>query len=324
MSDRFYADSMEDLALDEAEGAADLSDDAADYGDLDAGDDSDEFLRTIIGGVGRIAGGLLGGGGGGDGFDEMDLGDDEFDAADEFAESEGADYDSFEDAVADALETEDTDEFFRRIARIARSVGRGVGRVARVVAPIASAIPIPQVQAVGRIAGLLGRAMFDGGDEFDALDEVFDEAEADNAIDGAAPIIAGLTIRSRMPGVARAPQAVRRQLVRSVAAATRTIARRQGPRAARAVPAVVGRVQQAVRRRALPARRAPQAVRQIAQRVARSPRLARGLAQQTRPQAAPPPGRVRRTTAGAAAAPGGRRLRTFNLRGPVQITIRGR
>lgn len=320
MSDRFYADSMEDLALDEAEGAADLSDDAADYGDLDAGDDSDEFLRTIIGGVGRIAGGLLGGGG--DGFDEMELGDDEFDSADEFAEGDGGDYDSFEDAVADALETEDTDEFFRRIARIARSVGRGVGRVARVVAPIASAIPIPQVQAVGRIAGLLGRAMFDGGDEFDALDEVFDEAEADNAIDGAAPIIAGLTIRSRMPGVARAPQAVRRQLVRSVAAATRTIARRQGPRAARAVPAVVGRVQQAVRRRALPARRAPQAVRQIAQRVARSPRLARGLAQQARPQAAQQTGHVRRNVTGATA--GGRRLRTFNLRGPVQITIRGR
>jgi len=333
MSDRFYEDSMDDLALDEAEGAADLSDDSADFADVDSGDESDEFLRGLIGGVGRIAGGLMGGGagGGGEGFDEMDLGDDEFDAAgDEFADADSGDNESFEDSVADALESEDTDEFFRRIAGIARRVGRTVGRVARVVAPIASAIPIPQAQAVGRIAGVLGRVLFDGADEFDALEDVFEEAEADNAIDAAAPIIAGLTIRSRMPGIARAPQGVRRQLVRSVAQATRTIARRQGPRAARVMPAVVGRVQQAVRRRAIAPRRVPAAVRQMAQRVARNPRLIRGLVQQARVQAGRRPARVRRNAQGGVApavvAPGaivgGRRPRSFSLRGPVQITIR--
>src|SRR6185503_11066741 len=124
MSDRYMEDSMEDLAYDEAEGAADGYEDEGDFGDADEGED--EFLRGIIGGIGRVAGGLLGGGGaasggggGGDGFDE---GDDEFEAGgDGFDEGDGesSDYDAFEDAVADALDAGDTDEFFRRIARVA-------------------------------------------------------------------------------------------------------------------------------------------------------------------------------------------------------------
>lgn len=323
MSDRFSEDSMEDLAFDEAEGAADMYDDSGDYADVDAGE-GDEFLRGIIGGIGRIAGGLLGGGGGGDGFDELDGGDEFELEADGFEEDYGED--SFEDAVADALESEDTDEFFRRIAGIARRVGgvarrvgRGVGQVARTVAPLASMIPLPQAQAVGRIAGLLGRVLADGADEFDALEELFEHAEMEDAVDAAAPLIAGLTIRSRMPGIARAPRPVRRQMVRNVTQATRTLARSAGPRAARAVPGVVGRVQQGVRSRAIPARRAPQAVRAVAQRVARNPRAVRNMAQRARATA--PAARTRR--GGAAGGCAHCRGRSFRLRGPVQVSIRG-
>jgi hypothetical protein len=133
----------------------------------------------------------------------------------------------------------------RQVGRVGGRVARGVGQVARTVAPIASMIPLPQAQAVGRIAGLLGRVMADGGDEFDALEDLFDLAEDEDAIDAAAPIIAGLTVRQRMPGVARATPQVRRQMVRGVTQATRTLARRQGPQAARAVPGVVQTVQRA-------------------------------------------------------------------------------
>lgn len=326
MSDRFADEGMEDLAYDEAEGAADQYDEGADLGDMDAGEEGDEFLRGIVGGIGRIAGGLMGGGGG-DGFDEL-AGDDEFDALDEGdgfeGDAEEASFEAFEDAVADALEAEDSDEFFRRLAGIARRVGRTVGQVARVAAPIARLIPHPAAQAVGRIAGVLGQNL---ADEFDVLEDVFDEAEAEDAIDAAAPLVAGLTIRSRMPGVARAPRPMRRQLVRSVAQATRVLARRHGPRAARAVPAVVGRVQQAVRRRAVPVRRTPQAVRAMVQRVVRNPRAVRSLVQQARVLA---PAHVRRIHrrhphwVGVSGPASSRRARTFNLRGPVQITIRGR
>jgi hypothetical protein len=342
MSDRHLDDSMEDLALDEAEGAADGYEDEADFGEGDESGEDDEFLRGLIGGIGRVAGGLLGGGGGGDGFDEFAEGDgadegDALDEGDEFDAGDGYDTDAFENAVADALDAGDSDEFLRRIGNIARNVGRAAGRVgrtvgnvARVVAPIASAIPLPQAQAIGRIANVVGRLMADGADEFEALEELFDYAESDD-IDAAAPVIAGLAIRQRMPGVARAPRPVRRQVVRGVTRATRTLTRAQGPRAARAVPAVVQRVQQGVRRRRVPPRRAGAAAQRVAQRVAQSPRAVQQLVQRARAAA---PARVRRMHAARAAGMGGvapiagtcpscRRTRTFNLRGPVQISIRG-
>ncbi|QSA97003.1 hypothetical protein [Methylococcus sp. EFPC2] len=271
----FEADVMDDLFYDEAEGPARHFDE---YDEYDAYEGSDEFLRSIIGGVGRVVGGLMGGGG--EGFDEYD----EWDAY-ESDEYEGDAIDAMEEAVVDALDAEDTDEFFRRLARgigrvargavrVARRVAPVVGRIARTVAPIASAIPLPWTQAIGRVAGVMGRLMADEADEFEALDEMFDLAEVDD-IDAAAPVIAGLTIRTAMPGVARLPRAQRRQLVRSATQAVRTVARRQGPQAARALPAVVGAVQRGVRQRRIPPRAVPQAIRRTATRVAQSPRLVR-------------------------------------------------
>jgi hypothetical protein len=269
-----------------------------------------------------------------DEFDELDAGDDEFDAsADGFDEMEDwGDVDQYEDmdvmdameeAVADALGAEDTDEFFRRLARGIRRVAQGagrlarraapvVGRIARTVAPIASAIPLPWTQAIGRVAGVVGRLMADEADEFEALDEMLDWAEDENAIDAAAPVIAGLTLRSTVPGVSRLPRATRRQLVRSVSRATRTIARRQGPQAARVMPRVVQSAQRTVRRRGLPARTLPQAVRRATAQVARSPRLVRRLARTGAP-----------VTGRGAACPHCGRRRTYTLRGPVRISIQG-
>jgi hypothetical protein len=55
--------------------------------------------------------------------------------------------------------------FFRRIARGIRSVARRavpvLGRVARVVAPIAAMIPLPQAQAIGRTANITGQKLED-------------------------------------------------------------------------------------------------------------------------------------------------------------------
>jgi len=347
MSDRFAEDSMEDLALDEAEGSAEAEEGFDEYeggeGDEGEGDESDEFLRGLLGRVARpalraagraagraasrAAGGLLGGAarGGAQGLDDFE-GEDDFDAYDDDAPNPGDAYDSMEDAVADALAADDTDEFLRRLRNVARRaaqgaarVGRGVGQAARVIAPIARAIPLPQAQAVGRIAGALGRVLFDGADEFDALDEVFDELEGDDAIDAAAPVVAGLALRSRMPGIAQAPRHLRQQMVRSAAQATRRVAAQQGiPTARHALSGAVQRVQQAVRRRAISPRQAPQALRQLGQRAARNPRAARALAQQA--QASAPAGR----RAGRGGCPHCGRTRNLRFRGPVHIAIRGR
>lgn len=318
MSD-LYSDVMDDLVDEAAEGPArsayDAGDEFDEFDELDAGDAGDEaddeFLGRIIGGPGQALGGALGA--------------DEFEAFDEFGEGDSfedyADVESFEDAVADALDAADSDEFLRRLRRfagraikVARRVGRGVGQVARVVGPIASMIPIPQAQAIGRIANIAGRLLADGADEFEAIDELVDNWD-DDAIDAAAPVIAGLTIRRVMPGVARLPRRARRQLVRSVSQATRTVVRRQGAPAARAVTRIVQGAQRAVRQRRLPVRAVPQAVRRASQRVAASPRAAQRLA---RPLVrAGGPGIVRGMVSR-------RSPRSFSLRGPVTITIQGR
>jgi hypothetical protein len=301
MSDRVLDDSMEDLGLDEIEGAAEGYTDEGDFGD--AGDDSgdDEFIRAAIGGAARPGAAATRG----DGFESLDDGD-EF-SADEGDHLDGGDsYDSeaFEDAIADALDAGDSDEFLRRIRRIAgaaargaQRIGRGVGAAARTIAPIARLIPLPQAQAIARVANVLGRTLADGADESEALEDLFDYAETED-VDAAAPVIAGLALRQRMPGLARAPRNVR-----------------QGPAAARVVPALVQRVQRGVQRRAIPPRQAGAAVQRIAQRIARNPRAIQNLAQRAR-------GIVGRAPRGA--CPHCRRSRSFTLRGPVQLTIRSR
>jgi hypothetical protein len=235
-----------------------------------------------------------------------------------------ADYsDAADDLVADALDAEDTEEFFRRIGRVAgqavstaRRVGRRVGQVARTVAPIASAIPLPQAQAIGRIANIAGGLLADGADDFELLDSLIDLAEEEGDIDAPAPIIAGLTVRNMLPGVTRASRPVRRQVVRSVTQATRTMVQRQGVPAARAVPQVVRTVQRTAAQRRLPTRQLPQAIRRTAARVAASPQLTRRMTQATRRQR-PVRGRSRRV------GPAGAGLtERYSISGPVEIVIR--
>jgi len=247
----FETDVMDDLSFDAAEGPS-LSPQAfdayeEDYGDeFDAYDedegDSDEFLGGLIRGVGQ----LIGGASGADEYDEYDDGFDEgdeydaaeayneFDAYDEFDEAdeyESEAFEAFEDAVADAMDAEDTDEFLRRLRRIAsgavniaRRAAPVVGRIARTVAPIASAIPLPQAQAIGRIASLAGRLMADGADEYEALDAMIDMADEYDAIDAAAPMIAGLALRTATPRIARAARPVRRQAVQALSRSVQTLA----------------------------------------------------------------------------------------------------
>jgi hypothetical protein len=250
-----------------------------------------------------------------DGFTE-DLGEDYF--------HEEVDAYAFEDAIADALDAEDTEEFLRRVSRIARravgiarQVGRGVGQVARVVGPIASAIPLPQAQAIGRIASIAGRVLADGADEFELLDDLIDLADEEGAIDAAAPVIAGLTVRTVMPSATRLSRPVRRQVVRSVTQATRAIVRRQGAPAARAIPQVVRAVQRTATQRRMPARQLPQAIRRTAARVAASPQLTRRLAQTTRRQ-------PRSRTRGRRLATAGGFPQRYSVSGPVEIIIRRR
>lgn len=214
--------------------------------------------------------------------DEFDAYDDEFDAYD--ADDAFEEGDAFEDAMVDALEAEDSDEFFRRIARgirsaanVARTVGRGIGSVARVVAPIASAIPLPQAQAIARVARVAGRVLADGADEFEAIDALVDLAETEDLMDAAAPAIATMAVHGTMPQAARLPANTRQQLVRATTQTAQTIAQRQGAQAVRALPAVVQTAQQVARQQGLPPRALPQVIQRVGARLSRNPQMLRRL-----------------------------------------------
>jgi hypothetical protein len=306
MSDRFESDMMEDMLSEAGEGPAqsgfDAGEDSADS--WDAGEEEgDEFT---------VPGGRAGAQGADEYEDEGDEGYDEFDAG----YDEGSP-NSFEDAVADALEEDDADEFFRRLRRIARGVARGaqavgrrVGQVARVAAPILRAIPLPQAQALSRVASVAGRLLADGADEFEAIDHLVDEYD-DDAIDAAAPILAGMTLRRVMPQVARMPVQARRQLVRGVTQATRMLVRQQGAPAARAAARIVQTAQRAVRQRQMPPRAIPRAVRRAAQRVAQTPAALQRLARPLSGGGAP----------GMPARYGAARTRRIVVRAPGAVTI---
>jgi hypothetical protein len=360
--DRFEADVMDDLMYEAAEGpatrnpmnAGDEYDEAGEWDGADEGDD--EFAGPSIGGQ-IVRSRRYDEADETDEADEWDGGDegDEFEASDEYDAIDEADtmyseFDAMEEAVADALDAGDSDEFFRRLSRIARSavnvartVGRGIGQAARVVGPIASMIPLPQAQLIGRIANVAGRLLADGADEFEMLDDLVDGLD-EESVDAAAPVLAGVLLRRALPSVARATPSVRRAAVHGIAQAMRTAARAQGVPATRAVARAVRATRSIAQRRQM----APPAAARIAMRaalaVARRPQTARRLSRPLVPTSrrATPRGQGARAVA-RNVAPIARRVaatgsrgrdsaygcphcgrRHLRLQGPVTIIIRGR
>jgi hypothetical protein len=212
----------------------------------------------------------------------------EFDEAEEFdapEQLEASDHieapepleaaEEFEEAITDALEAEDIDEFFGGF----RNVLKTVGRVARKVAPIAKMIPIPQAQIIGGAADLIGNVLADEGDEMDAMDALADFADEEDGFEPLAPAIAGLAIRGALKHkAAKIPREQRRQLVKAVSTVTKHIARKHGPRALAAVPALVSAARRVVLRKRLPVSQLPHVVKRAARAVLRSPRALRKFA----------------------------------------------
>lgn len=349
--DAFDTDVMDDLAYDAAEGPAERSptydsyedefenefdayaDDGDDYitdeyDDSFEDDDDDEYEDEF----------------GEEGFDVYDEyeadGYDEFDAFDAY---EGDMVDAFEDALADALDAEDADEFFKRLRRIARKVVSGarkgvraIGKVARTVAPIAKAIPLPQAQAIGRIASVAGRLMADGADEYEVLDAMIDMAEEYDAFDAAAPMIATAALRKTTPRLRRASKPARRSAVNAVSRSVKTLARRQGGSGARAAV----RVARTVGRRPIPTRAIAPTVKKITPKLARKPASVRKLSRPLSPMrgrrsamrpAMKSPAKslplrtfMRKPATGAASGqcPTCGETKQFRLRGPVTVTLR--
>src|SRR5262249_17934965 len=151
------------------------------------------------------------------GFESEEFEEFDEEGFDEFEEGEGFEEEGFEEEMAYALAAEDTDEFFRRIARLARRAAPILGRVARVAAPILSRIPPPYAQIAGRVAGVAGRLLPQAESEEEAL-EAFAELAVANP--RAIPIVAGIAARTIVGRRgATMPAAARRAAVRNVSRA---------------------------------------------------------------------------------------------------------
>src|SRR5262245_60234018 len=183
-------DLYEELGFEEAEGEAEgfeeeaegfeeeaegFEEEAEGFEEEAEGFEEDSFLRSALGGI-------LGAEG--EGFEEDMLGAEE----EEFEEGEG--FEEFEDEMAYALGAEDSDEFFRRLRRIARRAAPVIGRIARVAAPILSRIPHPYAQVAGRVAGVAGRLLPQAED--DALDAFAELAAVNPRV---IPLVAGIAAR---------------------------------------------------------------------------------------------------------------------------------
>ncbi|MET0091450.1 MAG: hypothetical protein ABW068_15780 [Candidatus Thiodiazotropha sp.] len=246
-------DLFEDLAYEEAEGMAAM-DEAYAFDDLEMDDFDDEFDDEVDFDEGMDEGVYA--------FDEFD---DEFDEVDdfydEFDEYEAYDEFAFEDAdeamddiMAYALGAEDADEFFGRLFKKLKSFGKKVvsgikkaapvvGKIAGGISRVASLIPHPAAQAIGRVAGVVSkgarlaqRLRMEGASEEEAL-EAFAELAAEDP--RAIPMVAGLTAKTILKSKsARLSPAARKRVVKQMKGAAKTLVHKQGPKAIRALPKI--------------------------------------------------------------------------------------
>jgi hypothetical protein len=351
---QFETEVMQDLAggtpfsAEDAAVEASLADDEFDegfQGDALDQDDWSEHLDGFEEGMDGIEGEALAEGydedlavdGVAEGVDE-DLMD--FDAAQGATDLAAA----LEDAVGDALDAEDSDEFLsqllrgvRRVAGLARRglgaaqgvagaarrgvaaarrPGRGSRPTGRPRAGGAPRLP-PALQSIlGRLLPMLQQQAAQGADELELFEDLADWFE-DEGVDEALPVLAGIAARAAVrPLIRRAGTALSRgagrALVRGATRAARTLVGQAGPGAVRALRPIARSVGRAAARRGAPPAALPAAVRRTAAQVAAQPALVRRLSRPGLSAGRAVP--ARRPVAG--------RPRRFVVNGPVEIIVR--
>lgn len=264
-----------------------------------------------------------------DAMDELEAADDYYDEFEGFDEFEGG-YDEAEDTLdnvmAYALGAEDADEFFGRLVKgfrkafskvkkVVKKAAPVVGRIARGVSRVASVIPHPYAQAIGRVAGIVGkgarlaqRLRMEGASEEEAL-EAFAELAAKDP--RALPIVAGLTARTVLKSKgARLSMPARKKVVKQMKGAAKTLVRKRGPAAIRALPKIAKSVKRTAAVKGTPSVTAAKVVRRTAAKVARSPTLTRKLAK--------PSAKAKRIVRKAKVSV---KPRSYTIPGPARITI---
>lgn len=319
-----YEDDMfDDLAYDEAEGAADaFGDEFDEFDDYDEFDEFDEFDEyddydeyDELDAMSAY-----------DDYDEFDDYDeyDEFDEYDDYDEFDDYEEDAFDSMLAYALAAEDEDEFFGKlfkgIKKFAKKAGRAikkaapvVGKIARVAAPILSKIPHPYAQMGAKAAKLLGRLRMEGASEEEALEAFAELAARDPR---ALPIVATIGARTILKSKAkRMSPTARKRAVKDVKAAAKTLIRAKGPKAVRALPRIVKSSKKMAARKGTPPPLRTKVVKAAAKKVARSKALTARLAK-------PKMKAVATVKKAGVAKPAASAIgRSYVIPGPARITI---
>ena len=299
----------EDLAYEEAEGMSDFYDedlemDEMDYYDEDEfdedEDDEDEYETSDYFD---------------DEFDDFDEVD-EYDDFDEYDEFEDEEEDAMDSIMAFALDSEDTDEFFKKLfrgvkkfakkaVRVARKAAPIIGKIGRIAAPILSAIPLPQAQLAARLAKMAGRLRAEGASEEEILDVMAEIATKDRR---AIPIVAGLTAKTILKGKGRSMSfGARKKVVKDMKKAAKVLVRKQGPKAIRALPKIAKSVKRTTARKGTPIKAKVMIVKRTAMKVAKSPTMTRKLAKPS----------VKAKMAARKVVKG----KSYTIPGPAKITI---
>jgi hypothetical protein len=245
-------DIMEDLAYAEAEGPADMFESEADSLD---GFESDGLEDMADAGA----------------EDPADMYEDGIEAA-EAEEFIG-------NALGGLLGAESEDEFLGKlwsgVKNIVKKAAPVVGSIARSAAPILSAIPIPQAQLAGKVAGLLGNLRAEGASVEDAFEVVAEVAARDRR---ALPVVAGLAARSLVKNRgAMMPPAQRKQIAKTMTHAAKTLVANGGTPAIRALHKITRSVKRTAGARGTSAALQPRVVARTAAKVAQNPQLLRRL-----------------------------------------------
>ena len=190
-------------------------------------------------------------------------------------------------ALGAALSAESEDAFLGGLFNAIKKAVPVVGKIARVAAPILSAIPFPPAQVAGRIASLAGNLAGEAGEAGEGEDGVLQraaEAAAEAAVVNrrARPVVVGLAARQVAKHHAAAmPPAHRQQIVRQVNRVAKVLTRAAGPHGIRALPKIAASVARTADARGTPIPGRLAVLRRTAQRVARHPQLLRKLARPT-------------------------------------------
>ena len=260
-----------------------------------------------------------------DGFDDeddafMDEDDfEDFEADDDFEEGDDEDDDDFDSAVGYALASESSDEFFKKLFRGIKRVGRKVGRVVKKAAPfvsrIASFIPHPAAQAVATGARLISRLRAEADGETEALEMAAEAAK--RAPLAATPVVVGM-IGKKFTGRKgkMMSAAARKKVAKNVRQGVKALNRRCGPTGAQAAAQIAKRVNAQVRRRS-PVKKAA-VFKAVAKKAAKRPAVAKKIAKKASPVA-----KMKGKAVAKSAATGKMRRSLMPLRGGRAMTVGG-